>query len=407
MGIRGFWNDMNEPALFETLSKTMPLDVAHNVEGRKTDHREIHNVFGMQNVRATYEGMLRLQPNLRPFVLTRAAFAGTERYAATWTGDNSATWNHMRISIPQLANLGVSGYAFVGADIGGFNGSPTPELLTRWMELGAFNPIYRNHAAKGTRFREPWVDGPEHQSIRKHYIETRYRLLPYIYTGMEESARTGTPLLRPMFLEFPDDDSLTTNGEEFMFGGNLLVAPKVWPFTDAYTVTLPKGDWYDYWTGNRVDGGKALQVDPPLDTLPVYVRAGSILPQQPLIQHVGETPSGPLELRVYPGPQCSGDLYMDDGDTLAYQHGESLRVHFTCSVSTSGIQIEVGAAQGPYQPWFKDLQIVVYGVTVKPSSVELDGKPTSTWSHVTNTASLTGIPWTGQAHTIRVNLSAN
>jgi alpha-glucosidase len=407
MGIRGFWNDMNEPALFETLSKTMPLDVIHNVEGRKTDHREIHNVFGMQNVRATYEGMLRLQPNLRPFVLTRAAFAGTERYAATWTGDNSATWNHMRISIPQLANLGVSGYAFVGADIGGFNGSPTPELLTRWMELGAFNPIYRNHAAKGTRFREPWVDGPEHQSIRKRYIETRYRLLPYIYTGMEESARTGTPLLRPMFLEFPGDDSLTTNGEEFMFGSNLLVAPKVWPFTDAYTVTLPKGGWYDYWTGNRLDGGKALQVDPPLDTLPVYVRAGSILPQQPLIQHVGETPSGPLELRVYPGPQCSGDLYLDDGDTLAYQHGESLRVHFTCSVSTSGIQIEVGAAQGPYQPWFKDLQIVVYGVTVKPSSVELDGKPTSTWSHVTNTASLTGIPWTGQAHTIRVNLSAN
>ena len=407
MGIRGFWNDMNEPALFETLSKTMPLDVVHIVEGRKTDHREIHNVFGMQNVRATYEGMLRLQPNLRPFVLTRAAFAGTERYAATWTGDNTASWNHMRISIPQLANLGVSGYAFVGADIGGFNGSPTPELLTRWMELGAFNPIYRNHAAKGTRFREPWVDGPEHESIRKRYIQTRYRLLPYIYTSMEESSRTGVPLMRPMFLEFPGDDSLTTNGEEFMFGSSLLVAPKVWPFTDAYSITLPEGDWYDYWTGTRVNGGKALQVDPPLDTLPVYVRAGSILPQQPLIQHVGETPSGPLELRVYPGPRCSGDLYLDDGDTLDYQHGESLRVHFTCSVSTSGIQIEVGAAQGPYQPWFKDLQIVVYGVTVKPSSVELDGKPTSTWSHVTNTALLAGIPWTGQAHTIRVNLSAN
>jgi alpha-glucosidase len=407
MGIRGFWNDMNEPALFETLSKTMPLDVVHSVEGRKTDHREIHNVFGMQNVRATYEGMLRLQPNQRPFVLTRAAFAGTERYAATWTGDNSATWNHMRISIPQLANLGVSGYAFVGADIGGFNGSPTPELLTRWMELGAFNPIYRNHAAKGTRFREPWVDGPEHESIRKRYIETRYRLLPYIYTSMEESSRTGVPLMRPMFLEFPDDDALATNGEDFMFGSSLLVAPKVWPFTDAYTVTLPKGDWYDYWAGNRVDGGKALQVEPPLDTLPVYVRAGSILPQQPLIQHVGETPRGPLELRVYPGPQCSGNLYLDDGDTFAYQHGGSLRVHFTCSVSPSGIQIEVGAAQGPYQPWFTDLQIVVYGVTVKPSSVELDGKPIATWSQVTNAASLSGIPWTGQAHTIRVNLRAN
>jgi alpha-glucosidase len=210
-----------------------------------------------------------------------------------------------------------------------------------------------------------------------------------------------------MFLEFPDEDSLATNGEEFMFGSNLLVAPKVWPFTDGYTVTLPKGDWYDYWTGNRVNGGKALAVNPPLDTLPVYVRAGSILPQQPLIQHVGETPSGPLELRVYPGPQCSGDLYMDDGDTLAYQHGESLRIHFSCTVSPRGIQIDIAAAQGPYQPWFKDLQILVYGLSAKPSSVELDGKPLSTWNQMPNAASLSGIPWTGQAHTIRLSLSAN
>jgi alpha-glucosidase len=406
MGIRGFWNDMNEPSVFETPSKTMPVDAVHNVEGRKTDHREIHNVFGMQNVRATYEGMLRLQPNLRPFVLTRAAYAGTERYAATWTGDNSATWNHLRISIPQLANLGVSGYAFVGADIGGFNGSPTPELLTRWMELGAFNPIYRNHAAKGTRFREPWVDGPEHESIRKRYIETRYRLLPYIYTSMEESSRSGVPLMRPMFLEFPDDETLTTNGEEYMFGSSLLVAPKVWPFVDAYSITLPKGDWYDYWSGTRVGGGKTVMVDPPLDTLPIFVRAGSILPQQPLIQHVGEIPRGPLQLRVYPGPQCGGDLYMDDGDTLAYQHGETLRVHFTCTATSGGVQVDVAAPQGPYQPWFKELQIIVYG-TVKPSSVELDGKPTSSWTQEANATSISGVPWSGQAHTVRVNLAAN
>lgn len=405
MGVRGFWNDMNEPSVFETPTKTMPLDVVHSVEGRKTDHREIHNVFGMENVRGTYEGMLRLQPNLRPFVLTRAAYAGTERYAATWTGDNSATWNHLRLSIPQLANLGISGYSFVGADIGGFNGSATPELLTRWMELGAFNPIYRNHSAKGTRFREPWVDGPEHEAIRKRYIETRYRLLPYIYTGMEESTRTGIPLLRPMFLEFPDNESLTTNGEEFMFGSSLLVAPKVWPFVDPYSITLPNGDWYDYWSGTRVDGGKSVTVDPPLDTLPVFVRAGSILPEQPLIQHVGETPNGPLQLRVYPGPQCSGDLYMDDGDTLAYQHGETLRVHFTCTVTPGGVQVNIAAPQGPYQPWFKELQVVVYGTT-KPSSVELDGKSTSTWTQEANVTSISGVPWTGQARTVRVNLAA-
>src|SRR5258707_8772932 len=277
----------------------MPLDAVHRLDdGTSLDHRAIHNVCGMQNVRATYEGLRKLQPGQRPFVLTRAAYAGAQRYASTWTGDNSSTWNHMRISVPQLANLGISGYAFVGADIGGFNGSPTPELLTRWMEVGAFNPIYRNHAAKGTRFREPWVDGPEHESIRKRYIETRYQLLPYIYTGMEESSRTGLPLLRPMFLEFPDDESLATNGEEFMFGSSLLVAPKVWPFVDAFSITLPKGDWYDYRSGTRIDGGKAVMADPPLDTLPVFVGAGSILTEEPLIQHVGEIPRGPLQLRA-------------------------------------------------------------------------------------------------------------
>jgi alpha-glucosidase len=406
MGVRGFWNDMNEPSLFETVTKTMPLDVVHNVEGRKTDHREIHNVFGMQNVRATYEGMLRLQPNLRPFVLTRAAFAGTERYAATWSGDNTASWNHMRLSIPQLANLGVSGYSFVGDDIGGFNGSPTPELLTRWMELGVFNPIYRNHAAKGTRFREPWVDGPEHEKIRKRYIETRYRLLPYIYTSMEESSRTGVPFMRPMFVEFPDEDAFTTNGEEFMFGPSLLVAPKVWPFVDPYSVTLPKGDWYEYWTGTKVAGGKVISVDPPLDTLPVYVRAGSILTQQPVVQYVGEIPQGPLELRVYPGPQCSGDLYMDDGNTLAYQHGDNVRVHFSCSATSNSVQVDVSAPQGTYRPWFKNLQVSIYGVSGKPSSVELDGKSLATWKQEASTMAISGIPWTGSGHAVLVKFGS-
>jgi len=337
-------------------------------------------------------------------VLTRAGFAGTQRYAATWTGDNTATWDHMRISIPQLANLGLSGFSFVGADIGGFNGSPTPELLTRWMELGAFNPIFRNHGNKETRFREPWVDGPEHESIRKHYIETRYRLLPYIYTGLEESSRTGVPLMRPMFLEFPDEEALTTNGEEFMLGSDLLVAPKVWNFVGAYTVTLPKGDWYEFWTGNRLEGSTTIEVDPPLDTLPVYVRAGSILPQQPIVQYVGETPQGPLELHVYPGPQCQGDLYMDDGNTLAYQHGENLRVHFSCEVSSSSLQIGISAPQGPYQPWFKDLRVSVYGVAGRTSSVELDGKLVDIWKSEGSSISIAHIPWSARAHTIRLNL---
>lgn len=384
-GIRGFWNDMNEPAIFERADKTMPLDTVHSVEGRKTDHREIHNVFGMENARATYEGLLRLQPDLRPFVLTRAAYAGAQRYAATWTGDNSSTWNHMRLSIPQLINLGLSGYTLVGDDIGGFAGSPTPDLLTRWMELGVFNPIYRNHGTKGSRDREPWVDGPEHEATRRRYIETRYRLLPYIYTGIEEASRTGIPLMRPMFLEFPEDVSLQTNESEFMFGSGLLVAPKVTEMVGPYEVKLPAGEWYDLWTGARVQG-QSQMVDPPLNALPVYVRAGTILPQQPVVQNVDEAPQGPLEISVYPstpgsgsGHECKGELYQDDGNTLAYQRGEFLRLAFTCDQDSSSLRLNISNVQGTYKPWWKAMKIVFFGLTGSPKSISVDGIKVPNW----------------------------
>jgi alpha-glucosidase len=401
-GIRGFWNDMNEPSVFAVPSKTMPLDVVHSVEGRKTDHREIHNVFGMENARATYEGLLQLQPDLRPFVLTRAAYAGAERYAATWTGDNSATWNHMRISVPQLLNLGLSGYAFIGADIGGFNGNPTPELLTRWMELGAFNPVYRNHSAKGTRFREPWVDGPEHEAIRRHYIETRYQLLPYIYTGMEEASRTGVPLMRPMFLEFPDQPDLALNDAEFMFGDSLVVAPKVWEFTGTYSVSLPAGGWYDFWTGAKVPS--KLEVTPRLDTLPVYVRAGSIIPQQPVVQNVDETLQGPLTLNVYPGPQCHGSLYTDDGNTMAYKKGATLRMDFTCSASADHIDVNISAPAGSYQPWFHEIQLRIYGVGDAVKNVTADSHRMGDWKLESGVITLAPFQWTKAAHKVSVEL---
>jgi alpha-glucosidase len=280
------------------------------------------------------------------------------------------------------------------------------------MELGVFNPIYRNHAAKGTRDREPWVDGPEHEAIRKRYIETRYRLLPYIYTGMEEASRTGVPLMRPMFMEFPDEAILETNGEEYMFGRGLLVAPKTWPFVGNYDVTLPSGEWFNYWTGERiapappntqdgVTGGQKVQVQDKLDTLPVYVRAGTILPQQPVVQNVDETPKGPLELRIFPGPNCGGELYMDDGNTFAYQKGEFLRVHFTCEAASSGVKVHISAADGPYHPWFQQIQVTVYG-NDRVSEVSLDGQPAKGWKAASGAVTLTGIPWTGAAHDVQV-----
>jgi len=212
IGIDGFWNDMNEPSVFNVPTKTMPLDVVHRIDEpgfatRTATHAETHDVYGMENSRATVEGLKTLDPNLRPFVLTRASYAGGQRYAATWTGDNSSTWNHLRMTTPMLENLGLSGFAFSGADVGGYAGTPSPDLLTKWIEIGAFQPIDRDHTAKGTAYQEPWVHGVAQENIRRRYIEERYRLMPYLYTTTEAMTRTGVPIVRPIFVDFPDATS--------------------------------------------------------------------------------------------------------------------------------------------------------------------------------------------------------
>ena len=394
MGIAGFWNDMNEPSVFRQPEKTMPLDTVHRVDSetenrspagpiRKTDHREIHNVFGMQNVRATHDGLLLLRPNERPFVLTRAAYAGTQRYAATWTGDIASIWDDYKLGVPMLLSLGVSGYPMVGNDVGGFNASPTPELLTRWLELGSFFPIDRDHTTLGSRDQEPWVHGPEHEAIRRRYIETRYRLLPYIYTSMEETSRTGIPLMRAFFLEHPLVGHLdNVNDREFFFGRDLLVAAKLDETLDPYEVVLPGPIWYDYWTGQKINAKQhaaweadyqdgvakpplveTVKVEPKLDELPVYVRGGAIIPHQPLVQSTSETPQGPLELRVYPGPDCSGSVYADDGHTFDYKQGHYFRQSFSCEATAQGVTVKLAAPQGDFTPWWTRLRLTVYGGT--------------------------------------------
>lgn len=378
-GVRGFWNDMNEPAIFLRADKTMPLNTVHSVEGRITDHREVHNVFGMENTCGTYQGLLRLKPDERPLVLTRAAYSGTQRCASTWTGDNSATWNHLHLSLPMLLNLGLSGFSFVGDDIGGYAGTPDPNLLTRWIEVGAFNPFFRDHTEKNSGDQEPWIGGQVHEDIARRYIGLRYQLLPYIYSEMEESSRTGVPLMRPMFLDFPNEEDLATTDTEFMFGRAFLVAPKLDSRLDPVKVALPKGDWYDFWNGRPISGGATLAVTPHLDELPVYVRAGSIIAEQAVIQHVGETPQGPLQLHVYPGPDCKGSVYADDGNSLAYQHGEFQRTAVTCEQSAAATKVNIAAPSGPYQPWWKEFEIVVQSAAGKPRSVSVGGVANSQW----------------------------
>ena len=417
MGFAGFWNDMNEPSVFDGPGKTMPLDTVHRVDGtgfqpRLASHREIHNVYGMQNARATFEGVLKLDPNDRPFVMTRATYAGGQRYSVTWTGDNSSTWNHLRMTTPMLLNLGLSGYAFAGADVGGFAGSPQPDLLTKWLEVAAFQPIDRDHTSSDTRPQEVWVHGPKQEAIRRHFIETRYRLMPYLYTVAEETSRTGLPVIRPLFMEFPAENKdgrpvdLDAEGE-FMLGPDLLIAaPQYYDLVDKYSPTLPGEGWFNFWTGEKVpnvpsvneiaaasqaspDGTtlhsaamkaamKAIddaQVEPKLDQLPVFVRSGSILPMQPLVQSTDEVPNGPLELRVYPGSNCSGSIYGDDGHSFDYKKGLYLREEYTCRVSGDGVYVRLGPREGHYAPWWKQVDVVVYGWTSPVAVARLKGQP--------------------------------
>ncbi len=410
-GADGFWNDMNEPSIFDTSTLTMPLGVVHRIDEpgfapRDATHAEIHNVYGMENSRATYEGLRALNPDRRPFVLTRATYAGGQRYAVTWTGDNSSSWNHLRMTTPMLENLGLSGFAFSGADVGGFAGTPSPGLLTRWIEVGAFQPIDRDHTEKGTGDQEPWVGGAEQENIRRHFIETRYRLIPYIYTLAEEASRTGLPLVRPLFLEFPDAaadrhpmDLDSGAGAEFLLGPDLLIAPQPFPEElDDYQVELPTSGWYDFWTGERVranplpqpvtvaldpDSPKnsrqpfAIRVTPHLDRLPVYVRAGSILPMAPLVESTNEIPHGPLTLRVYAGDSCTGTLYQDDGKSFAYEEGSYLRMKFSCQLTQAGLQLKTSPHEGSYPAWWKEIRVEVYGWTPKDGVVTIDSTKAS------------------------------
>ena len=380
-GVAGFWNDMNEPAIFHTASKTMPLDVQHRIAEpgfapRTATHAEVHNIYGMENSRATFEGMQRLAPDERPFVMTRASFAGGQRYAATWTGDNSSTWNHLRLSIAMLLNLGMSGFGYSAVDVGGYAGAPGPELMTRWMEIAAFTPLFRAHSQNGSVRKEPWVDGAQHTAIRRHYIEERYRLLPYLYALADENSRSGAPLMRPVFYDYPDAlqapcDQYTT----FLLGERLLVAPP--PDLEspaAYDICLPAGHWYDYWSGlaasvvtRPAPAGSAgppaqiIRATPTLASLPVFVRAGTILPRQPLVQSTAQTPQGALTLEVYPGENCSGTLYADDGHSMGYTRGDFLRQTLKCSLSARGLTIWFEPRQGEFQPWWRRLAIRVHG----------------------------------------------
>jgi alpha-glucosidase len=359
VGVAGIWNDMNEPAVFTPYIHTMPTSVRHDNDGQPTDHREIHNVYGQLMTRSTFEGLSRLRPDERPFVLTRATYAGGQRYAAVWPGDNVSNWPHLAQSLPTLMNLGLSGFPFVGSDIGGFEQAPSPELYTRWLQAGVFYPFMRTHTSIGTPDQEPWSYGVRHEAINRRAIELRYELLPQIYQAMREASETGIPALRPLFLEFPEDAETYQIDDQFLLGRDLLVAPVVRDVVTERELYLPAGDWYDYWTGRLVAGGRKLRVPVTLETIPIYVRAGAFLFRQPVVQHTGQMSGQPLSVTVYPATQSQAAYYEDDGETLAYRRGAFASRRFAQRREAGRTSVEASAVEGTWRPAPRDLVVRV------------------------------------------------
>ncbi len=316
LGVSGIWNDMNEPASF---NGPLPNDVIFTDEDRPSTHAEIHNVYGHNMAKATYEGLKKLTGK-RPFVITRACYSGSQKYTTAWTGDNQSIWTHLRMAIPQQCNLGLSGMAFVGTDIGGFGADTTPELMARWIQVGCFSPLFRSHCAKGNMNQEPWLFGNEVLNIYRKYVELRYSLLPYFYDLCHECEQTGLPIIRPLVLHYEKDENVKNLNDEFLVGEQLLVAPVVEQGATKRMVYLPEGTWYDYWTHKEYQGAQYYLIDAPLDTCPIFIKAGSILPKAPAQMYVGEIENPELILEVYPG--CSSYThYQDNGEDFAYQNG--------------------------------------------------------------------------------------
>lgn len=373
VGVTGFWNDMNEPSDFSQPDGVCPLSLRHDNEGEPSDHRGIHNVYGMQMARATFEGVRRLRPDERPFVLTRAGYAGVQRYAAVWTGDNRSNWDYLRMSIPMLLNMSMSGLTFCGADIGGFFSVPTAELFTRWLQLGIFYPLCRAHTCGGPE-QDPWGYGKKHEKLNRSAIELRYRLLPYLYTEFQFAVQSGLPLFRPLLIDYPDHPKVHECQFEFMFGRQLLVAPVVEKGATTRKVTLPDGDWFDFADGTPRTGGEEIEIPIDMASIPIFVRAGAVLPTKDVVQHVDEKPMLPLVLNVFPGAG-GGSYYHDDGISYTHRDGDFVLEQYETTATKQSTTFRMVHRHGRAEHAPASYLLVFHGIQRSPQGVTAANVP--------------------------------
>ncbi|QHI36033.1 Oligosaccharide 4-alpha-D-glucosyltransferase [Kordia antarctica] len=372
IGIQGVWNDMNEPAVMEVPNKTFPDDVRHDYDGNPCSHRKAHNVYGMQMARATYQGLKKFNYPKRPFVITRSAYSGTQRYTSTWTGDNVATWEHLWIANVQAQRMAMSGFSFVGSDIGGFAEQPQGELFTRWIQLGIFHPFCRVHSSGDHGDQEPWAFDEDVTDVVRKFVELRYQLLPYLYTAFWNLVEHGTPLLKSLVMFDQEDNQTHYRTDEFIFGDKILVCPIQEPNAKGRRMYIPRGQWYNYWTDELVEGGKEKWVDAEIDSMPLFVLEGAIIPKFPVQQYVDEKQIDEVTLDIYykEGKERS-QLFDDAHDGYDYTKGRySLRT-FKLTGKSNELIIQQHK-EGKYITTYKNFKLNIHGLPFKAKVVQLD-----------------------------------
>ncbi|AKA34014.1 glycoside hydrolase family 31 protein [Flagellimonas lutaonensis] len=374
VGVHGVWNDMNEPAIMDVPSKTANLDVRHDYDGHRCSHRKAHNVYGMQMVRATFEGLKKYTFPKRPFVLTRAAYSGTQRYCATWTGDNVATWEHLWIANVQAQRMCMSGYSFIGSDIGGFAEQPNGELFARWIQLGIFHPFCRVHSSGDHGDQEPWSFGKEITDIVRKFIELRYELLPYIYTMFYKYVNDGLPMLKSLVFYDQEDSQTHFRTDEFIFGDQILVCPVQEPNAQGRRMYIPRGKWYNYWTDEVVEGGDEKWVAAGIDKIPIFVKEGAIVPKYPVQQYVGEKELTELKLDVYYKDGTENSMvYEDQHEGYDYKKGRFSLRKFRLRGKPKELIVQQ-FKDGSYITPYNKLRLQFHGLPFTIKKIELDNE---------------------------------
>jgi alpha-glucosidase len=378
-GIDGLVNDMAEIAVFTPDGRgTLPDNTRHDKEGLQGNHIENHNVYGMLMGRASAEALAEQRPTKRQVNIIRSGFAGAQRYAMAWTGDNKSDWDHLKLSIPMILNMGLSGAAMVGADIGGFRADGNAELFTRWLQAACLMPFFRSHSSNNTAEQEPWSFGQLYENINRATIQLRYQLLPYLYSVVAQASEYGWSIVRPVFMAEPDNKDIRSIDDCYMLGDSLLAAPVLEEGAKQRRVYLPAGKWYDFWTNEIHTGGRYTKIEAPLERLPLFVRAGTVLPlweNNP--QHVTEKPLKTLTLRVYPG-HLETVLYEDAGEGLDYQRGDYRWVYITCDSEATKVVVNRRVA-GRYKPSYDAMKVEILLNNAEPDEVRIDRRPAPVW----------------------------